>query len=146
LTFLVWSLVRAKGGGDVLKESAKLTGSQAVWPMLTAIFSCVANMATLITNNPDITSYADRPSSAMLPQLIALPLGFTLTSLLGIIIASCSQSIYGEVIWDPIAHLSSILEGSPSGGARFGVVFIAACFIYVQLILNLSANSIGAGW
>ncbi len=86
-------------------------------------------------NNPDIASYADRPSSAVLPQLITLPLGFILTSLVGIIIASCSQSIYGKVVWDPVQHLGMILDDSPSHAARFGVFFIALCFIYVQLIL-----------
>lgn len=55
------------------------------------------------------------------------------------------HSYFGAVEWDPIAHLSRFLENGPSGGARFGVFFIALCFIYVQLILNLSANSIGAG-
>jgi nucleobase:cation symporter-1, NCS1 family len=71
----------------------------------------------------------------MLPQLITLPVGFILTSLVGIIIASCSESIYGQVIWDPVQHLGMILENNPSHAARFGVFFIALCFIYVQLIL-----------
>jgi NCS1 family nucleobase:cation symporter-1 len=68
-----------------------------------------------------------------------------ITSLMGILIASSSQVVYGEVIWDPIDHLSRFLDGSPSHATRFGVAVIAICFIYVQLILNLSANSIGAG-
>jgi len=64
---------------------------------------------------------------------------------MGILIASSSQVVYGEVIWDPIEHLARFLDGSPSHAERFGVAIIAICFVYVQLILNLSANSIGAG-
>ncbi|KAJ9123186.1 hypothetical protein QFC22_001379 [Naganishia vaughanmartiniae] len=144
-TFLIWSLVKAGGGGEIIHQKAKLTGTAAVWPMLGAIMSCMSNMATLVTNNSDITSYASRPSDAVLPQLITLPLGFTITSLIGIFIASSSGVIYGKVIWDPIENLGMMLDGHPNGATRFGVVVIAACFVYVQLILNLSANSIGAG-
>jgi NCS1 family nucleobase:cation symporter-1 len=144
-TFLIWSLVKAGGGGEIIHQKATLTGTAAVWPMLTAIMSCMSNMATLVTNNSDITSYAAQPSNAVLPQLITLPLGFTITSLIGIFIASSSGVIYGKVIWDPIENLGMMLEGNPNGATRFGVVVIAACFVYVQLILNLSANSIGAG-
>lgn len=64
---------------------------------------------------------------------------------MGILIASSSQVVYGHVIWDPIEHLGRFLDGNPSHGTRFGVAVIAICFVYVQLILNLSANSIGAG-
>lgn len=34
--------------------------------------SAIANMATLVVNNPDITSYADKPSSMMWSQLSEL--------------------------------------------------------------------------
>lgn len=74
LTFLIWSLVLAKGAGPVLKAPPVLSNSEAVWPMVTAIMSAIANMATLITNNPDVTSYADRPSSMMWTQLSQWPI------------------------------------------------------------------------
>jgi NCS1 family nucleobase:cation symporter-1 len=64
---------------------------------------------------------------------------------MGILIASSSEVVYGEIIWDPIQHLARFLENDPSHAERFGVAVIALCFVYVQLILNLSANSIGAG-
>lgn len=60
---------------------------------------------------------------------------------MGILIASSSQVVYGSVIWDPIEHLGRFLDGNPGHATRFGVAMIALCFVYVQLILNLSANS-----
>lgn len=60
---------------------------------------------------------------------VTLPLSFTITGLVGILIASCSEAIYGQVIWDPIQNLSAILDDSPTSGERFGVWFISFSFI-----------------
>jgi len=69
----------------------------------------------------------------MLPQLIAVPLGFSLVSFIGIIVSSSSQVIYGEAIWSPIDLLGKFLDNNPSGATRFGVWFIAAAFILAQV-------------
>jgi NCS1 family nucleobase:cation symporter-1 len=41
--------------------------------------------------------------------------------------------------------MDKMLDGSPSSATRAGLVFISAGFIYVQLMLNVAANSISAG-
>ena len=41
--------------------------------------------------------------------------------------------------------MDKMLDVDPSSKTRAGVVFIAAGFIYVQLLLNVAANSISAG-
>jgi NCS1 family nucleobase:cation symporter-1 len=69
----------------------------------------------------------------MLPQLISVPLTFSLVSFVGIIVSSSSQTIYGEAIWSPIDLLGKFLDGNPSSATRFGVWFIAASFIIAQL-------------
>jgi hypothetical protein len=72
-------------------------------------------------NAPDFASRADRPSSALWPQLISVPLTFSLVSFIGIIVSSSSQTIYGEAIWSPIDLLNKFLDDSPSHATRFGV-------------------------
>lgn len=57
----------------------------------------------------------------MWPQLIAMPLGFSLVSFIGIIVSSSSTVLYGESIWNPIDLLGRFLDGSPSHATRFGV-------------------------
>jgi NCS1 family nucleobase:cation symporter-1 len=69
----------------------------------------------------------------MMPQLIAVPLGFSLVSFLGIIVSSSSEVIYGEPVWSPIDLLGKLLDGSPSHATRFGVWFISASFILAQV-------------
>lgn len=97
-------------------------------------------LATLITNNPDITSRADKVSSVVWPQLITLPLVFGITSFLGLIIGSSSTVLYGETIWDPLEILGRFLDGDASSATRAGVAFISIAFIIAQIGVNVSAN------
>ncbi|CCO26577.1 putative permease C29B12,14c [Rhizoctonia solani AG-1 IB] len=133
IAFFVWSIVKAKGVGPIIHRPAKLHGSELGWMMVKSLMSCISNMATLVVNAPDFASRARRPADAMMPQLIAVPLGFSLVSFLGIIVSSSSEVIYGEPVWSPIDLLGKLLDGSPSHATRFGVWFISASFILAQI-------------
>ncbi|KAF8299891.1 NCS1 nucleoside transporter family [Clavulina sp. PMI_390] len=145
ITFFVWAIVKAHGVGPIIHQPSKLHGSAKGWAMVSAFGSCMSNMATLIVNAPDFASRADRPSSAVWPQLIGIPLGFSIVSFLGIIVSSSSEVIYGTPVWSPIDLLNKFLDGNPSHATRFGVWFISASFILAQLGTNISANSVSAG-
>jgi NCS1 family nucleobase:cation symporter-1 len=113
------------------------------------------------SNAPDFASRAKTPAAAAIPQLITMPLGFSLVSFIGIVVSSSSQAIYGKAIWSPIDLLAMFLDGHPSSATRFGVWFIAFAFIVAQVCFpplmheqilirsklgtNISANSISAG-
>lgn len=72
-------------------------------------------------------------------------MGFTITSFLGIVIASASAVEFGAPIWDVVEVMQSMLDVDQSAATRAGLAFIALGFIYVQLLLNVAANSISAG-
>jgi nucleobase:cation symporter-1, NCS1 family len=98
-----------------------------------SLFDCKLNLILHLRNAPDFASRAAYPSATVWPQLISVPLGFSLVSFIGIIVSSSSQTIYGEVIWSPIDLLDKFLDNDPSHATRFGVWFIAAAFIIAQL-------------
>jgi cytosine/uracil/thiamine/allantoin permease len=77
--------------------------------------------ARVSRNAPDFASRASHPQAALWPQLIAMPLGFSLVSFIGIIVSSSSTVIYGEPVWNPITLLGMFLDHSPSHATRFGV-------------------------
>ncbi|RPD56001.1 NCS1 nucleoside transporter family [Lentinus tigrinus ALCF2SS1-6] len=145
ITFFIWCIVKAHGVGPIIRQPSTLHGSALGWGMVSSIMSCISNMATLVTNAPDFASRARHPSAAGLPQLISVPIGFSIVSFFGVIVSSSSQAIYGEAVWSPIDLLGKFLDGNPSHATRFGVWFIAASFIIAQLGTNISANSISAG-
>lgn len=108
--------------------------------------SSIANFATLIVNDPDFTRFAAKPSDALWSQIFTIPIGFALTSFIGIIVSSSSVVIYpgSEPIWDPLKLLERFIDDGGSA-QRFGVFVIAAAFALAQLGTNIAANSVSAG-
>ena len=145
IAFFIWALVRAKGIGPIVKQPNTAKGSKLAWGVVTGIMSAIANFATLIVNDPDFARFARKPSDALWSQLITIPVGFAVTSFIGIIVSSSSTVIFkGDPIWDPLELLQSFLEEGGSKN-RAGVFFIAAAFALAQLGTNIAANSVSAG-
>ncbi|BGP34549.1 uracil permease [Rhodotorula toruloides] len=138
---------KAHGGGSLLKQPASITGSTLGWAFVAQVMSNLSNMATLITNAIDFSSRASKPSDVVVPQLVAMPFCFALTSLFGIFIGSSSQVIFGEFVWSPLDVMTKLLtvEGGASHGMRAGVAFISLGFIVAQLGTNIAANALSAG-
>ena len=107
--------------------------------------SSIANFATVIVNNPDFSRFAKKSSDALLPQLLTIPIGFAVTSFIGIVVSSSSKFIYGTAIWNPLDLLSQFLLDDASSAERFGIFIIAAAFTLAQLGTNIAANSVSAG-
>ncbi|KAF7925262.1 hypothetical protein BELL_0385g00130 [Botrytis elliptica] len=144
LSFFIWAIVRAKGLGPIVKQGNTSHGSALGWGMVTGIMSSIANFATLIVNDPDFARFARKPRDAFWSQLITIPVGFAVTSFVGIIVSSSSTVIFGEAIWNPLDLLQSFLTEGGSGN-RAGVFFIATAFALAQLGTNIAANSVSAG-
>lgn len=146
IAFFVWSIVDAKGLGPIIDQPAKLKGSAFGWQFMASLMSCISNMATLVLNIPDLSRMAKDKKSVKWSQILAVPLTFSITSFLGIIIASSSTVIYGKVIWNPVDLLGERLVRNPEdAGTRAGVWFIAMSFIIGQIGVNIAANSLSAG-
>lgn len=51
----------------------------------------------------------------------------------GMLIASTSEAVYGEVIWNPVDYLGMLLEDNYDAKHRAGAFFIALGFVYCLL-------------
>lgn len=142
--FLIWAVVKAGGIGPVAKQPNTVYGSELGWAFVRSTLNCMANFAVLIMNNPDFSRFAKKPSSAMWPQILTIPLAFAITSFIGIIVSSASSVMYDETIWSPLDVLKKFLDGNKSG-SRAGVFFIATVFAISQAGCNIAANSVSAG-
>ncbi|KAF1994913.1 uracil permease [Amniculicola lignicola CBS 123094] len=145
LSFFIWAIVRAKGIGPIVHQPSEAKGSDLGWKMVKGIMSAIANFATLIVNDPDFARFARKPRDAFWSQLITIPVGFAVTSFIGIIVSSSSTVIFGgEPIWNPLDLLEKFLVEGGSA-QRFGVFIISAAFTLAQLGTNIAANSVSAG-
>ncbi|KAJ5756852.1 hypothetical protein N7533_006395 [Penicillium manginii] len=64
--------------------------------------NCTANFAALVINNPNFARYARKPQDSLWPQVITIPVGFAITSFIGIIVSSSSSVIFGKAVWNPL--------------------------------------------
>ncbi|KAF2762578.1 uracil permease-like protein [Pseudovirgaria hyperparasitica] len=147
IAFFIWAIVRAHGIGPIVHQPATISGNTLGWAMVKGIMSSIANFATLIVNDPDFARFARKPRDALWSQLFTIPIGFAITSFIGIIVSSSSTVIFGgEAIWNPLDLLKAFLDEPNAGsGQRFGVFIIAAAFTLAQLGTNIAANSVSAG-
>ncbi|KAI9367813.1 permease for cytosine/purines, uracil, thiamine, allantoin-domain-containing protein [Aspergillus egyptiacus] len=145
IAFFAWAIARADGLGPIVHQSHTVHGSKLAWAVVKALMSCLGNFATLIVNDPDFSRFATKPKDALWAQLFTIPIGFGITSFIGIIASSSSAVIFGgDAIWNPLDLLGRFLEGA-SSAERFGIFVISLGFALAQLGTNISANSVSAG-
>ncbi|KAG2415217.1 hypothetical protein HFD88_006408 [Aspergillus terreus] len=144
IAFFAWAISRANGLGPIVHQSHTVHGSTLAWAVIKSIMSCLGNFATLIVNDPDFSRFSKTPKDALWSQLFTIPIGFGITSFIGIIASSSSTVIYGETVWNPLDLLGKFLEGA-SSAERFGIFVISTGFALAQLGTNISANSVSAG-
>ena len=144
IAFLIWTLVKADGGGPVIHQGSTISGSEFGWAFVNSVMNSLSNFATLIVNAPDFSRFANKPGASFWSQFISLPVCFSVTCLIGILVSSASTILYGETYWNPLDVLSKFLDGR-SRGDRGGVFLIALGFAIAQVGTNISANSLSAG-
>lgn len=145
--FLIWTLVKAHGAGPVIHEKSSLHGSKLGWAFVSSAMNSLANFATLILNAPDFSRFADKPSRAIKywVYIASIPLCFSITCLIGILVSSASKDLYGEVLWNPLEVLEAFILHNFTSGNRAGVFLIGLAFCLAQLGTNISANSLSFG-
>lgn len=144
VVFFAWSIRKANGLGPIIDQPNTVYGSDLAWAFIKGIMSSIANFATLIVNDPDFARFAGKPKDALWSQLFTIPIGFAVTSFVGIIVSSSSGVIYDEPIWNPLLLLGRFLDDA-SSAERFGIFIISTGFALAQLGTNIAANSVSAG-
>ncbi|CUM63408.1 uncharacterized protein PRCAT00000983001 [Priceomyces carsonii] len=144
--FMIWALVKAKGAGPVIRAKGKKEGSELAWAFIESTMNALANFATLIVNAPDFSRFATKPSFSMkyLVYSLSIPLCFSITALIGILVSSAASELYGEPFWNPLDVLGRFLDNYTAGN-RAGCFLIAFAFAIAQLGTNICANSLSFG-
>ncbi|KZT30186.1 hypothetical protein NEOLEDRAFT_1127086 [Neolentinus lepideus HHB14362 ss-1] len=145
LVFFVMSCIEAGGIGPVARQGSTVHGTMKSWIIAQYIWIYCANCATYASNAADFMRYAKKPNNAFWPQLIGFPLSTLLVGLVGNIVGSTSQVIFGDLIWNPITLLDAMLTRDYSPRTRAGAFFLALGFTYSSIFSSIFENSIPAG-
>ncbi|GKZ63119.1 hypothetical protein AnigIFM49718_010850 [Aspergillus niger] len=143
---LAWVVRQAGGNPPALHEASAIHGRAKSWLICKFLFLGLASCGTFISNAADLQRYARKPNDVILAQLISFPLSGLLVAVIGNIIAGCSRSIFGELIWNPLTFLDKLMEGERyTPGNRAACAFISLAFVYSTVFSAIFENSIPAG-
>ncbi|GAA6041680.1 hypothetical protein JCM8097_003081 [Rhodosporidiobolus ruineniae] len=133
-----WAVGRAHGFGPVFSKSTHITdGRTAGVVFMSAFTSAIAPKATLSLNLADFTRYAKNPRHVIWTNVFSLTILVTLCAILGVVVTSAAQVIYGVNTWSPL-QVSQLMGRAPK-------FFTAFCWGLAVLSTNISANSTAVG-
>ncbi|KAF4931496.1 Uracil permease [Colletotrichum viniferum] len=151
---LIWSTVRAEGGGALVADVSKVsgvkpaTGGDLGWAFVAAVTANIGGIATHMWSQSDYTRYARKPGDQVLAQLIMVPLGTIIVACVGIICTSCAATLYpdeGKLLWQPYAFLEAVRKNEDNSGARAGIAFASIAFMFSQFGMVVASNCVVAG-
>ncbi|KAF7343700.1 NCS1 nucleoside transporter family [Mycena sanguinolenta] len=117
-----WAVGRAHGFGPLLAQKTNVHGSPVALVFISADFS----------------RYAKSPSVVVWGTIFSLSILLTLCAILGVVVTSAVQVIYGVSTWNPL----QVTELWSNRAAQF---FAAFCWALGAIVSNLSANSTAVG-
>jgi nucleobase:cation symporter-1, NCS1 family len=162
IAMCAWTLTKAGGIGEVARQPGTATGPKRAWLIVRFFLLGAANCATFASNAADFQRYARKPNDVIIGNLLGFPLSNVsqvlepcesshtnwyqlIVSIVGNLVGSSSQVVFGTVIWNPVTYLDMLQTSSYTAGNRAGCFFIAACFTYSAVFSSIFENSLPAG-
>ncbi|KAJ6519596.1 NCS1 nucleoside transporter family, partial [Mycena sanguinolenta] len=133
-----WAVGKAHGFGPIFSQKTDVSDSPVAVVFFSAMTAAIAPKATLALNICDFTRFAKSPRAVVWTNIFALSIPVTLCSILGVVVTSATQVIYGVSTWNPL----QVCELWSSRAAQF---FAAFCWALAVLATNISANSTAVG-
>nr|GAT47884.1 NCS1 nucleoside transporter family [Mycena chlorophos] len=134
-----WAVGRAHGFGPIFSQPSRVpAGTPIVVVFFSAMSSAIAPKATLALNICDFTRFAKSPKAVVWTNIASLSIPVTLCAVLGVVVTSATEVIYGVSTWNP-------LEVCELWNNRAAAFFAAFCWALCVLATNISANSTAVG-
>ena len=122
-----------------LAKVGNLHGSALGWAMMAGINSIMGKTSTLVVNQPDMARYANR-RSAVLTQIVTLPVCNTVGATLGIFATQSIFNRWGNLDWNPWTLSHDILDHQWGPGARAALFFVSGFFLFANAVTDICAN------
>lgn len=149
LSMMIWSLSVAKGVGPLWTTGQHIPETSSWnlhWLEMKGINQIIGGIAAGITNGSDFSRYARAPKHYVVGTVLSAWITGVMVSLVGLVVTSACQKIYGEVYWNPPDLLMRMMDsGEGSSKARAGVFFLAAGFALTGMFENVCGNAVAGG-
>lgn len=149
ICMMIWALSEAKGVGPLWNTGEDIPSTSrwnSSWLIMMGINEMIGGIAAGITNGSDFSRYAKSPKSYLIGTTISAWIVGTLVSLIGLVVTSACQKLYGEVYWNPPDLLLRMMDdGQGSSKARAGVFFLSFGFMLTTMFENVCGNAVAGG-
>ncbi|ERT02397.1 uracil transporter [Sporothrix schenckii 1099-18] len=136
----IYCMVEGRGAPQTnLSTVGGIYGPDLGWAMVAGINAIMGKTSTLVVNQPDIARYARR-RSAVLSQLVSLPVCNTVGATLGIFATNAIHNRWGHLDWNPWTLSHDILDHRWGPGARAALFFANGFFMYSNAVTDIGAN------
>lgn len=134
-TLFGWAVSQSNGFGPIFNKKTNITtGMPAAAVFFSAFTSAIAPKATLALNVCDFTRYAKSSKTVVWTNIFSLSILLTLCAILGVVVTSATEVIYGKATWNPL-QVSQLMEN------RAAQFFSALMWGFAVFSTNISANS-----
>ncbi|KAF7343699.1 Nucleobase cation symporter [Mycena sanguinolenta] len=138
VALFAWAVTRGHGFGPLFAQKTNVHGSPVALVFISAVSSAIAGETTLALNICDFSRYAKSPRVVVWATIFSLSILLTFCAILGVVVTSAVQIIYGVSTWNPL----QVTELWSSRAAQF---FAAFCWALSAIGANVSANSTAVG-
>ncbi|KAE8154529.1 permease for cytosine/purines, uracil, thiamine, allantoin-domain-containing protein [Aspergillus avenaceus] len=146
IAMLAWTLSLSGSSNHSLRSTSTVHGVERSWMITKFFWLGLASVATFVSNAADLQRYTRRPNDVILGQVFSFPVANFIITIMGCVIAATSETVFGELIWNPINYLKRLMEGERyTAGNRAGCFFISLGFVYSTIFTNIFENSIPVG-
>ena len=146
IAIMSWAVNAAHGAGPLMSASSTLhSSSEYAWSIVQGVTTVIGSIAVGLTNQADYSRFARRPGDQLWGQVTSIPIFGTLGPLLGCIMASATQRVFGEVIWLPPLVAERILKDHYTSKARAGCFFLGIALTISQIAINSVDNAWSGG-
>lgn len=148
LTFfgmLGWAIKQNGGTGPIVSPAIQLTTGQRAFTWLQCCSSTAAVWGGSGDRLSDWTRFGKSRHSATPALLFGLVLAITPTAILGILITSAFQEMYGTQIWTPLGMLLYVQGLEYTGACRAGTFFAGVGLLANQIYINIVQNTMAFG-
>jgi nucleobase:cation symporter-1, NCS1 family len=139
--------IHSNGGevGSLVKSTIHLSNSQRAFRMVQCVSSIGGTWAATAERISDWTRFSKSRNAPNFAFFIAMPLGVTFSALLGVLTASATLHLTGQVQWNPLVLLQTWQAQSYTPACRAGTFFAGLALFFSQIYVNMANNTVGAG-
>lgn len=133
------------GPGDLIKPTITISPVERGFAVMSSISSVAGAYTGGSVRVSDWTRFTKTRRAPIIPLIVSMPLTVTIGALVGVLVTSAANEMYGEIIWSPLTLLQTLQANNYTAACRAGTFFAGVGLLSSQVFENVTQNGITQG-